>query len=131
MFWNKNKKEKSLGQLGEDAAVEFLKKQGYKVVARNFKNRVGRQVGEIDIIARKNGEIVFVEVKTRNLENYGDTLPEENITPAKLRKLAKIANIYIKYNKLLDAPYHFDALSVWIGADHQAAKIKHLENIFI
>lgn len=131
MLWNKDKKEKSLGQLGEDAAVKFLKRQGYKIVERNFKNRVGRQVGEIDIVARKNGEMVFVEVKTRNLENYGETLPEENITPSKLHKLAKIANTYMHCKKLLDTPYHFDAISVWIDADHQAAKIKHMKNIFI
>lgn len=131
MWWHTEKKEKSLGQLGEDAAVKYLKKHGYKIVERNYCNTVGRRVGEIDIIAQKNGELVFVEVKTRNQENYGNTLPEANITPSKLHKLAKIANNYIRRQKLLDTPYHFDALSVWIAGDRQTAKIKHLENIFI
>lgn len=131
MFWNKYKKEKSLGQLGEDAAAKFLKKQGYKIVARNFKNKIGRQIGEIDIIAIKKREFIFAEVKTRNLESYGETLPEENITPAKLHKMSKAAHAYLRQNKLLDVSYHFDALSVWIGDDRKLAKIKHLENIFI
>lgn len=131
MLWNKDKKEKSLGQLGEDAAAKFLKKQGYKIIERNYCNTIGRRVGEIDIIAQKSGELVFVEVKTRNLENYGATLPEENITRSKLHKLAKIANAYMHRKRLLDTPYHFDAVSVWISADRQTVKIKHLENIFI
>lgn len=130
MWWNKNKKEKSLGQLGEDAAAKFLKKQGYKIIERNFKNKIGRQVGEIDIIARQGKEIVFVEVKTRVLEAK-TILPEANITPKKLHKLAKIANAYIKINRLWKYPFRFDAVSVLYDCESEKAQIRHLENIFI
>jgi putative endonuclease len=96
----------------------------------NFKNPYGRRLGEIDIIARKGNDMVFVEVKTRIFDKYDDNLPEESITPAKLHKLNKIANFYIKTNKLWENPYHFDAVSVWIDEDGKLAKIKHIENIF-
>ncbi|MDO8529742.1 MAG: YraN family protein [bacterium] len=130
LFW-KEKKRKSMGASGEDIVAKFLKDKGYKIIERNFKNYKGRQLGEIDIIAEKNKEIIFVEVKTRELEKYQTTLPEENITFSKLHKLSKIANSYIKTKNLWNFPYHFDAVSVWLSQDYKTAKIKHIENIFI
>lgn len=130
IFWKK-KESASTGSKGEDVAVEFLKGKGYKILARNFKNFRGRQLGEIDIVAEKNKEIIFVEVKTRSLEKYRETLPEENITRGKLHKLSKIANSYIKTNNLWNCFYHFDAISVWLSNDGKNAKVKHIENIFI
>ena len=129
MFWKK--KKSNLGQLGEKAAVKYLKKKGYRIIALNFQNIKGRRVGEIDIIAKEKDQIVFVEVKTRELEDYGDTLPEENITRQKLYKLQKIAEVYIKENNLWDYSYRFDAISVWISQDRKIAKVKHLESIFL
>ncbi len=127
----KGKKKKNLGEHGEDLAVKYLKKNGYKILERNFANTIGRRLGEIDVIARKKKEIIFVEVKTRGLDKRDNTLPEENITPRKLHKLSKIANNYIKINNLIDAPYRFDAVSVWVSNDYKINKIKHIESIFI
>lgn len=122
---------KSLGQLGEDAAMKFLKKQGYKILDRNFQNSIGRRKGEIDIIAldNKEKELVFAEVKTREKSKYGNTLPEENITYPKLLKLQKIAQIYINLKKMDDVPYRFDALSVWIDENGKQARIKHIKSL--
>ncbi|MFH0969732.1 MAG: YraN family protein [Patescibacteria group bacterium] len=140
IFWKKirprrirlwRKKNLNIGSEGEEVAAGFLKEKGYKILVRNFKNLRGRQLGEIDIIAEKNKEIVFIEVKTRELEKYGKTLPEENITFSKLRKLNKIANSYIKMNNLWNYPYHFDAVSVWLSHDFKKFEIKHIEDIFI
>ena len=130
IFWKKEKNRKT-GAKGEELAAKFLEEKGYKIIGKNFKNYKGRQIGEIDIITEKNKEIIFVEVKTRDLEKYGKTLPEENITRSKLHKLSKIANSYIKMNNLWNYPYHFDAISVWLSQDGKNAKIKHIENIFI
>ena len=130
MFWRRNK-NKSMGEYGEDLAVKYLKKNGYKILERNFANTSGRRLGEIDVVAKKGKEIIFVEVKTRELERYSDTLPEENITPRKLHKLSKIANNYIKLNNFIDIPYRFDAISVWVSNDYKVNKIKHIESIFI
>ena len=129
LFWKK--KNKGTGAEGEEIAARFLIERGYKIVKRNFKNLKGRQLGEIDIIAEKNKEIIFVEVKTRNLEKYRGTLPEENITFQKLNKLNKIASSYIKQNNLWHHSYHFDSVSVWLSRDFKEYKIKHIENIFI
>lgn len=129
LFWKKE--EKSLGQIGEDAAAKYLKKKGYKILERNYFNKSGRRLGEIDIIAKKEKEIVFVEVKTRLLENDANTLPEENITPQKLRRLTKAANAYIRTKKLWDCPFHFDAISVLYDDENKKDQVRHLENIFI
>lgn len=122
---------KNLGNLGEDAATKFLQNNGFKILDRNFQNNFGRRLGEIDIIAKdfKNGEIVFVEVKTREYEKYKDTLPEENITYAKLRKLNKIASTYLRIKNLNNVPYRFDAISVWISEKTGESKIKHIPSL--
>lgn len=127
-FW---KSTKNLGSRGENLAVKYLKNKGYKILEKNFKNNRGRQMGEIDIIAKKNNAIIFVEVKTRELKERGNVLPEENITPLKLKKLEKIANFYLKINGLMDSPHRFDAISVWLSKNQKEAKIKHIESIFI
>ena len=126
-----NKNSKNLGFLGEEEAVKYLQNNGYKVLDRNFKNNLGRRLGEIDIIAKdqKENELVFVEVKTREYEKYKDTDPEENITYAKLRKLAKIANVYLRLKKLENESYRFDAISVWINNKTKEVKIKHIPNL--
>ncbi|HRY82506.1 MAG TPA: YraN family protein [Candidatus Moranbacteria bacterium] len=122
---------KNLGNLGEEEAVKYLKNNGYEILDRNFQNNFGRRLGEIDIIALdpKEKEIVFVEVKTREFEKYKNTLPEENITYSKLRKLNKIANAYLRLKNLEDEAYRFDAISVWLSEITGEAKIKHIQSL--
>ena len=120
---------RNFGDLGEKLAARYLQNKNYEIVAKNFQNSSGRQLGEIDIIARDGKEWVFVEVKTREMRKYANTLPEENITAGKLLKLAKIANIYLNKNNLQSAPYRFDALSVWIDVGEKKAKIKHIQSL--
>jgi len=121
--------KRTFGDLGEELAAKYLKNKGYDILDTNFQNTQGRQLGEIDIIAREKDELVFVEVKTREMKKYADTLPEENITPAKLRRLAKIANAYMRLKRLEEADYRFDAISVWLNSDDKKAKIKHIESL--
>src|SRR4030065_1733350 len=115
----------NLGKRGEQAAAEFLKSNGYEIIGMNFKNSLGRVIGEIDIIAKElaSQELVFVEVKTREYHKYKDTLPEENITPSKIRKLSKIASAWLNSKNLSDASYRFDAVSVWLDGETNEAKI--------
>jgi len=119
------------GSLGEKIAAEYLKKKGYKIVEKNFKNPLGRQLGEIDIIAKKDKELIFVEVKTQKISRFESVPPEEKITPHKLHKLNKAGQFYIKSKGLWSANYRFDAVIVWLSGDYKDARIKHLENIFI
>lgn len=122
---------KNTGNLGEKIAANFLKKKGWKIIELNYRNNFGRQIGEIDIIAKDyaNKEIVFVEVKTRDNLKYSHTIPEENITPKKLRKLEKIANSYLQKNNLLMDNYRFDAISVWLDKTQNKARIKHISHL--
>lgn len=131
LFWRKQEEKKeTLGEKGERIAAKYLSKKGYKVLETNFKNPFGKRLGEIDIIVRQGKEIIFVEVKTRVKTSYDDVLPEESITPSKLRKLCKIANFYIKTRNLFDTPYRFDAVSVRISENGETAEVKHIESIF-
>ena len=79
---NMTEARKSLGKFGENLAVSFLKKKGYKILERNF---VISGFGEIDIICKKKDRVIFVEVRTKSNLLYG-TL-EESITPKKQQKL--------------------------------------------
>jgi putative endonuclease len=120
-----------LGSLGEQITAKFLRDKGFEIVEMNYKNDSGRRLGEIDIIAKENGEWVFVEVKTREYHGYKNTLPEENITSQKLRKLSRIAENYLRQKNILEDNFRFDAVSVWVDNANKMAKIKHLRNIFL
>ncbi len=78
----------SAGRAGEDAAIKLLQTRGYKIIARNFRSKVG----ELDIIAIDGNTLVFVEVKTRWSREYG--YPEEAITPRKLQSIMKTAEYF-------------------------------------
>lgn len=94
------------GKAAENAAVEFLKAKGYKILERNYKNKLG----EIDIIAQLKGVICFVEVKARHTLNLG--VPQEAVTARKQRQICRVAVYYLKSNKLLERPARFDVLAL-------------------
>ena len=75
--------------MGEDLAVEYLLKRGYKLLGRN----VRYSVGEIDIVAKKADETQFVEVKTRRSASFGDAV--EHVTSAKQKRIKRAARIYL------------------------------------
>jgi len=102
------------GDVAEERASVYLVQNGYEIVDKNFYSRFG----EIDIIASKEGVLHFVEVKSG--EDY--ELGVQNITPSKLSKLIKTADIYMKKNSY-EGDYSFDALIVTPDA------IDLLENI--
>ncbi len=81
--------KKTLGDKGEVLAIQFLKSQGYKIMQRNYRVKLG----EIDIIARENDQICFVEVKTRSSERLGS--PFEAISSSKQRKMSQVASYYL------------------------------------
>jgi putative endonuclease len=129
MFW-KNKNI-SLGSRGEELAGKYLKKKGYKIIQYNYQNKTGKRLGEIDIVAKKDEKIIFVEVKTRLSRGGIVILPEENITRDKLYKLQKIAKDYIRENNLWNSDYHFDAVSILFDENERdVLEIRHLESIF-
>lgn len=94
-----------LGKIGEEKAIEFLKKNGYKIIDRNFRTKIG----EIDIICKKKREIVFIEVKTRSSDDFG--LPEEAVNEKKLKRMEKVAYLYMELKKI-NSPFKFEVLSI-------------------
>ncbi|MFZ2299694.1 MAG: YraN family protein [Candidatus Moraniibacteriota bacterium] len=118
------------GSLGEELGCRYLRHKGYKILETNYCNASGRRLGEIDIVARKGKELVFVEVKTRLGTPESAVLPEAGITPAKLRKLERIAAHYLREKRCVSAAYHFDALAILYDEALRKASIRHLEHIF-
>ncbi len=102
----KNFYKKLLGRVGENKAVEYLKKQGYTVLEKNYKTRLG----EIDVIVKKDETIIFVEVKTRTSDTYGR--PSEAVGYEKQRKYVKVAQEYLLKNKLLGQKCRFDVIEI-------------------
>lgn len=102
---------RTLGDIGEDRAVSFLEDLGFQITERNYYSRFG----EIDIIAEKEGVLHFVEVKS------GEGEPIYKITPSKLSKIIRTADIYMQ-KKGIDSDYTFDAVIV-------AETIELIENI--
>jgi putative endonuclease len=94
------------GQRGEELAVAHLRKKGYKLIERNYRTRAG----EIDIIAKHKGRIVFIEVKTRRTGRYGD--PKSAVTLKKQRKISMVALTYLKKYHTLQTPARFDVVTV-------------------
>ncbi len=95
-----------LGEKGEGAAVDFLKKNGYEIITKNYKT----PIGEIDIIARDSKTLVFIEVKTRESLEYGR--PFESVNKLKRRKIANVALLYLKRFKQQIPPCRFDVVSI-------------------
>lgn len=111
-----------LGVKGENLAVKFLKRKGYRIAERNYKT----SVGEIDIIAEDRGTLVFVEVKTRTDDSFG--LPFEAVNPRKREKLRKVALFYLKNRCKKEIPARFDVLS--IRTTDGESTIEHIVDAF-
>ncbi|MFZ1654421.1 MAG: YraN family protein [Candidatus Moraniibacteriota bacterium] len=119
-----------IGKAGEDAAAAYLMAHGYRIRERNYANTRGLRLGEIDIVAEKHGEIVFVEVKAAFIAGgREDRLPEWQVTRAKLRKLEKAAGIYLKERRLENRAYSFDVVAVTF-TETGKPDIRHLDHVF-
>lgn len=111
-----------IGKAGEDLAVSFLQGKGFKVIERNFRTAYG----EIDIICELSGGLVLVEVKTRRSHRFG--LPQEAITPAKIRHLKKAAYVFLAgFNKPFSF-VRFDVVAITLLNDQ--SRIEHIESAF-
>ena len=98
-----------LGRIGENIIADYITKLGYKVVERNFECNQG----EIDIIAKDKGELVFIEVKTRTDISYGEA--SEAVTNTKKRHLINSIKYYIYKQKLENQPIRIDVAEVYIN----------------
>ncbi len=111
--------KKRLGTEGKDLAARFLSKQGYKILERNYRT----PSGEIDLIALHQGEVVFVEVKTRTSDAFG--APELAVNPRKQQRMIKAALGYLKYKKLHQVPCRFDVVAITAGDERGVELIRN------
>jgi len=98
--------KKELGKKGEETALRFLKKKGYRIIERNYVCKMG----EMDIIAREKDTLVFIEVKTRTSTMFGP--PQLAVHSSKQRQLSKVALYYLKEKRLEDAKARFDVVAI-------------------
>lgn len=111
-----------LGQTGESLAVRYLKKNGYKIIETNYRNKLG----EIDIIASDNDVIVFVEVKTRRNNYY--VHPKEAVTKKKQLTISRVAQAWLKSKNKIDLKARFDVVAIL--SDQKTDEIELIKNAF-
>ena len=108
VFSSKNLSKKEIGDKGEELAVRHLKRQGYKILERNFSVH---KIGEIDIVARDGEYLCFVEVRLRSRTDFGT--PAQTVTPEKQRRIISTAQCYIRNKGLENTYIRFDVVEVY------------------
>ncbi len=139
-MYNKNfskepTEKQKIGQIGEDAACEYLEKNGYRVIERNYL----KKWGEIDIIAKIGRKIHFVEVKSvsRTIEDVTHVTkdsynPEDNMHPWKLQRLGRAVQSYLlDRNVTEETEWQFDLVTVFIDMDKRLSKVEIMEDIVL
>ena len=112
-----------LGLEGELAAEQALTRAGMRILDRRFRCRLG----EIDLVARHDGVLVFVEVKMRRGEGYGR--PAESVTARKKRRLGRVALAWLSRRRMLDAPSRFDVVEV-LREPGGGFRVRHIRDAF-
>ena len=119
-----------IGTIGERLAKTFLMKQGFLIIETNYRTRYG----EIDIIAKKDNDIHFVEVKSIKVRSFSslETVsirPEDNLTHSKWSKLEISCETYIEHHKLQNSNFQIDLACVYVDTELRQGKVRLLENI--
>jgi putative endonuclease len=120
---NSGESTRDIGKKAEEQACTYLEEIGYKIVKRNF---FFGKVGEIDIVAKDQDIMVFIEVKARSSDSYGS--PLDSITPKKQRSIRKVAEGYFYINKLENQECRFDVIT--IDYSKSEPQIEHYINAF-
>ncbi len=115
--------QKPLGKRGEALAARYLRRRGYKILARGDR----LLPGELDLVALDGDTVVFIEVKTRRSADAGH--PAEAVHAAKQRRLTRLAVTFLKRHGLLERPARFDVIAVtW--PERGRPTLEHFENAF-
>lgn len=118
--------KRKFGDVGEKIACYFLEQKGYSILEKNYQKRIG----EIDIIAKFNDRLHFVEVKTRtNFSSHKFGAPQEAVNYYKQKRLIKTALFYLLENKYSDnINWQIDVIAIIVNKDKKTAKINHIKN---
>ncbi len=114
--------KKLLGKKGEDEAERYLRERNYLIIAKNYR----KKFGEIDIIAKKEDTLIFVEVRSKSESSLG--MPEESIDRKKKRKVRQNARAYASFNNYFGA-CQIDIISLVFRKSGDVKKIRHYKNI--
>lgn len=112
-----------IGNFGQNLAKDYLLKRGYQICGENFRVLEG----ELDLIAAKDKQLVFIEVKTRLSNKYG--LPDEAVDGHKLRKMQEAALKYMTNQGFNSDNYRYDLVAVLVDKNEKKAIIRHYKNI--
>jgi putative endonuclease len=110
------------GILGEKLACEFLGRNGYQVIETNYRC----PGGEVDIVARQQETLVFIEVRTKTSREFGG--PEESITPVKMERLRTVAAHYGQHHENLPEGRRIDVVAIQMNRNGRATHIELIEN---
>ena len=116
--------EHALGRRGEDIAHRFLQRMGIVVVARNY--RMASGAGEVDLIGWEGDTLVFVEVKSRQTDEYG--APDRAIGPEKMASLIRSAREYVRHAEVSWEKVRFDVVNVVFS---KPPSIAHFRDVFL
>ena len=108
---DKSHYNKKTGDYGENLAANYLEQKGYRILERNF--RIGK--GEVDIVAKDEDTLAFIEVKTCTVSNFGE--PETWVTRRKQKQIGKIASGYLQKHDLQDVDCRFDVVAITFKKD--------------
>ncbi len=118
-------KKRKFGDAGERIAEKYLKDKGYIIVEKNYL----KPWGEIDLVAKKQGSLIFCEVKTRDAKHVQHYLAESSVNRLKIKKLQKICETYLMEHRLpYSQKWQIDVLAIAIDKEKKKARIKHFEN---
>ena len=115
---------KLLGEQGEAVTARYLKRRGYKIVARGQRD----SIGELDLVAVDGRTVVFVEVKTRRSHDAGH--PADAVDEDKQRRLTRLALSYLKRHHLLEFPARFDVVAVTWPDERRKPTLEHFQHAF-
>lgn len=121
----KTNARKSLGNFGESAAIKFLKDKGCEIIARNYRCRYG----EIDIVAKDDYQLVFVEVRTKKGRAFG--IPEESIALRKQSKMVSAAQTYIQEKGLEASDWRIDVIAIEVDSKDKVQRIDVIQNAVV
>ncbi|MEK7552390.1 MAG: YraN family protein [Patescibacteria group bacterium] len=125
--------KKKTGNKGEDIACKILIEKGYKILDRNY----SKKCGEIDIVAEKDKQICFVEVKTEtvdlkqleSLSLINRPRPEEKVNAGKLRRISKTIQVYLWSKHKEDSDWNFLVISILFDPIKKVARVKIIEDV--
>ncbi|OGN08874.1 MAG: hypothetical protein A3J46_03210 [Candidatus Yanofskybacteria bacterium RIFCSPHIGHO2_02_FULL_41_11] len=123
----KNHNYIDFGSFAEGLAEKFLEDRGYKILGRNYR----KPWGEVDIIAEKEGIIIFVEVKASDSPAPKGFEPEKRVNNDKILRIKRAAQTYIQQDNLDKRSWQIDIIAIELNKDRGVAKVTHFKNVGI